>query len=106
MEVTVHSYRNPTGRCDGCQDGPDPGCCDETDVRPANEACPVDSLIGCDTLLGACIRPIGSDCDFTFANFIGFNTNSYDFDSELGTDNPSWTVERDEPWNVSLVYIR
>ena len=104
MEVSVHSYRNPTGRCDECQPGPDPGCCDETSVRPANEECPENST--CDPFLAYCTRPIGGICstdDILLSNMFFLNTNNVNFDlagSLFGLDNPL-VVERNEPWSVS-----
>ena len=55
VEVRVHSYRNPSGRCDRCRvDGnPVPGCCDEPGViRPTTSRCPQT----CDTGFAYCIR--------------------------------------------------
>ena len=104
MEVSIHSYRNPTGRCDGCQPGPDPGCCDETSVRPEGDECPENST--CDPILGYCARPIGGICsteDFLASLTFFHNTNNVNFDlagSLFGLDNPL-VVERTEPWSVS-----
>ena len=41
VEVSIHTYNNPSGRCDECQPGPDPGCCDETSIRLADTPCPL-----------------------------------------------------------------
>ena len=49
VEVTLHSYSNPSGRCDQCQDGSEPGCCDEPFIRPAGQACPSNST--CDPFI-------------------------------------------------------
>ena len=106
MEVNVHSYQNPSGRCAECQDGAEPGCCDETVVRPANETCP--STSACDTLIAYCDVPLGDPpCmpemgDYS-PNFRPNSSTTIDFDAEgtlLGLDQPL-TVEQDEPWIVS-----
>ena len=64
MEVNVHNYVNPVGRCDGCQasNDPGPGCCDEDGVRPANQGCPSSSV--CDSFIAYCSVPLGDPiCD-------------------------------------------
>lgn len=102
MEVTVHSYHNPTGRCGECQPGPEPGCCDETQVRPAGEACPSTSV--CDTLIGYCTTPVGDVCEvFFFSKYYQPDGNELDFDSagSLLGSNSTIIVQREEPWNVS-----
>ena len=86
MEVRAHSYLNPTGRCDECQEdnNPDPGCCDESTIRPRDETCPV----RCDTTMNICLRSVGSTVELTgvtcpTSNINGtglfLNTNSLDF---------------------------
>ena len=67
VEVNVHNYQNPSGRCDGCQAGndPGPGCCDEDFVRPLNQACPSSGPdVICDTFIAYCSVPHGDPtCD-------------------------------------------
>jgi hypothetical protein len=96
--VTLHSYSNPNGRCDKCQEGPEPGCCDETFIREADQACPITSA--CDTLIQHCVEHAnGTMCD-TFT-FYSLDTNSLDVESSShNLDNPV-TVMGEEPWNVS-----
>ncbi len=60
VEITFHSYDNPTGRCAQCQGGSTPGCCDENFVRSSSESCP---SVRCDTGMHVCIRRLSfSDC--------------------------------------------
>ena len=101
VEVTLHSYSNPTGRCDECQDGPEPGCCDEFFVRPAGQACPMSSA--CDTIIQHCVREdTGLMCD-SFTYYSG-DTNSLDIDNSVHSlDNPV-IVRGEEPWDVSYVH--
>ena len=98
VEVTLHSYSNPSGRCDQCQDGSEPGCCDEPFVRPAGQACPSNST--CDSFIRHCVEHVeGTMCD----NFSFFypDTNSRNLDnSDDALDNPV-TVQGEEPWEVS-----
>ena len=103
VEVNVHNYQNPTGRCDECQPGPVPGCCDETVVRPAIEACPSSSA--CDTFMSYCDVPLGDPaCEPEMnTDYYRSDRNSINFDTEgplLGSDFPVM-VERNEPWTVS-----
>ena len=101
--VRAHSYLNPTGRCDECREdnNPDPGCCDESTIRPIDETCP--AAESCDTSMIICFRPVGStieltgvSCQNTNLNITGTtfisNTNSLDFsvgeDSFFGNPNP------------------
>ena len=88
MEVRAHSYLNPTGRCDECRvdNNPDPGCCDESTIRPIDETCPVGGLVGCDTSIDICFRQINSTVELSCESpntLIGttfyFNTNSRNF---------------------------
>ena len=88
VEVRAHSYLNPTGRCDECQEdnNPDPGCCDESTIRPIDETCPVGGLVGCDTSIDICFRPVNSTVELSCESpnsLIGTvfysNTNSRDF---------------------------
>lgn len=102
MEITLHSYSNPTGRCDECQEGPEPGCCDETFIRPAGQACP--STSACDTAIQHCVQHAeGTMCDsFTFYEP---DSNSLNLDTSVhGLDNPV-IVRGDEPWDVSVYSI-
>ena len=107
VEVSIHTYDNPTGRCDECQPGPDPGCCDETSVRPADEPCSISST--CDPIFG--YKHCGIDtrnngyCEGVESTNSKFtiNTNSVDFNStwlDFELDNPV-IVEESAPWNVS-----
>ena len=72
VEVRVHSYLNPTGRCDECREdnNPDPGCCDESTIRPIDETCPV---VRCDTTMIICSRPVNSTVEVTGVNCPGLN---------------------------------
>ena len=108
VEVNVHSYHNPSGRCAECQDGPEPGCCDETFVRPLDQACPNTSL--CDPIMLALYAPpirgtsgfvSTGDAAMTVAIPESFrvNANSIDFDSDQVADF-NHVIEREEPWNV------
>ena len=102
VEVGIHTYDNPTGRCDECQQGPDPGCCDETSTRPADQQCPTSPT--CDTFFRYrhCDKDNGNACEGvqpTFSLF-GPDTNSVDFDNRNFNINPV-IVEENEPWNVS-----
>ena len=66
MEVNVHNYVNPVGRCDGCQAGNNPGCCDEDFVRPASQGCPSTGPAAavCDPFIAYCSVPLGDPtCD-------------------------------------------
>ena len=67
VEVRAHSYLNPTGRCDECREdnNPDPGCCDESTIRPIDETCPV---VRCDTAMTICERPVYSTVELTGVN--------------------------------------
>ena len=60
VEVTAHSYNNPSGRCDECRSSPDsdPRCCDETSDRPLEQQCP---FIRCDTTVKFCFRSLGEN---------------------------------------------
>ena len=103
VEVRVHSYRNPTGRCDGCREenNTDPGCCDELTIRPMDETCPK----SCDTTLVICTTPLESD-GTNYQTFIQASTifidcnDSLEFDSSsFGLSNPALLVE-DKTWEV------
>lgn len=50
VELRVHSYHNPSGRCDQCGEASrtNPWCCDETSPTSPDRLCPNDS---CDTLM-------------------------------------------------------
>ena len=106
VEVRVHSYRNPSGRCDECRvDGNlDPGCCDEPGViRPIAMECPQ----MCDTGIVYCIRPSGQtqECQLNQAvpsRFFLRNTNNLNFgDDILGLPNPIEEFDV-EAWRVSI----
>ena len=112
MEVNVHNYQNPSGRCDGCQEGNIPGCCDEDFVRSVNDGCLIAGPMAavCDPFVAYCSVPLGAptcdpgaSTDGDFSLLFRNNTNSIDFDAEgslLGTELPL-IIEGDEPWNVS-----
>ena len=116
VEVNVHNYVNPTGRCDGCQAGNDPGCCDENDVRPASDGCPTTAPMAavCDPFIAYCSVPLGDPTcdprartDGNFSRLFRSDSNGIDFDAEgslLGTELPL-IIEGDEPWRVSNNYI-
>ena len=108
VEVRVHSYRNPSGRCDECRvDGnPDPGCCDEPGViRPIAMECP--QSMTCDTAFGYCIRPSGEtqECQLQQAvrsTRVTVDDNDRNFgDDFLGLPNPIEESDN-EAWSVSL----
>ena len=110
VDVNVHSYWNPSGRCDECQEGPEPGCCDETEVRPADDPCPITAV--CDTIIFYCAVPLGDHiCAPTsglYSKLYNPNANSLDFDAEgtlIGTELPL-IIEGDEPWRVSNIFAQ
>ena len=111
MEVRVHSYHNPTGRCDECQEDSNsdrPGCCDEErdlDVCSLQETC--------DTSAGLCIRPLGytaTDCTdqeiipgtirVPDTNYLEFELDS--FAGFFGLPNPMSTINFG-PWMVRML---
>ena len=108
VEVRVHSYRNPSGRCDRCRvDGnPDLGCCDEPGViRPIAMECP--QIETCDTGIIYCIRSSGQtqECQpnqLVFSQFFEPNNNSLNFGNGiLGIANPIEEFDV-EAWRVSI----
>ncbi len=108
VEITFHSYDNPTGRCARCQGqsfGSTPGCCNENFVRSSRESCP---SVRCDTGMRICIRRLSlSGCGIfdQIAPEFSFNTNNFIFTSSFfGLDNPSVVVDT-APWRVSLINI-
>ena len=74
MDITAHSYLNPTGRCDECREdnNPDPGCCDESTIRPIDETCPV---VQCDPTIIICFRPVDSTVELTGVSCQNENLN-------------------------------
>ena len=107
VEVTVHSYLNPTGRCDECREdnNPDiPGCCDESTITPLNETCPV----ACDPTTIVCIRPVrstGVHCQLENQQlgahlFRDTNILNFQFITFFGMPNPR-PVTSVEAWEVS-----
>ena len=105
-EVRVHSYRNPSGRCDGCRvaGATIPGCCDEIPIRPITETCPA----LCDTSLDYCIRSLRDTSGVcppdqtVLGQAFGGDRNSFNFrgDSFFGLPNP--IVEFDtQAWRAS-----
>ena len=107
VEVRVHSYRNPSGRCDGCRvpGNPVPGCCDEGFIRSRTLRCPQNET--CDTGIVYCIRSSGQtqECQLNQAvpsRFFGSNTNNLNFgDDILGLPNPIEEFDF-EAWRVSI----
>ena len=100
VDVRVHSYHNPTGRCNECRvdrNSDRPGCCDEErdlDVCSARETC--------DTFANLCIRPLEStvtSCAVTISGrTLMFNTNYIDFESLsdfFGLPNPLLFLNND-----------
>ena len=85
VDVRLHSYLNPTGRCDECRvdrNSDRPGCCDEERDR---DMCSVQET--CDTSADFCIRPLRSIDTSCAANqkrvngtTIEINTNNLDFE--------------------------
>ena len=117
VEVNVHNYQNPSGRCAECQwpwPGRSPGCCDEDFIRPASQGCPGTGPMAavCDPFITYCSVPLGDptcnpNTEGSMSAFFRPDTNSIDFDAEgslLGTELPL-TIEGDEPWRVSNNYI-
>ena len=99
VEVTVSTYRNPSGRCDECQPGLDPGCCDETSIRPADQQCP--SSPTCDPIFNHryCDIDTANACEgaeSTFSRNFAFDANIINVDTNFPL-----IVEKNEPWNVS-----
>ena len=113
VEMNVHNYQNPSGRCDGCQTGNDPGCCDEDFIRPANQGCPStgSGAAVCDPFTTHCSVPLGNPpCDPNTEGIFSVihikDTNFVDFDARgdfFGIQLPL-IVEGEEPWNVSVIY--
>lgn len=110
VEVTVHSYQNPTGRCDGCRQSgiPNPGCCDETFIRPSSMSCEI-AADTCDTTVDYCIRDLRSTAngcqeDQTFFSpFAVEETNAYSISpSFFGVNNPLLIVGHNKSWTVSI----
>jgi hypothetical protein len=81
VEVRFYSYRNPSGRCDGCGNEDIPACCDEDDTRPIGEEC----RGICDTTMIYCIREFGDmtmqcpEGEGLLALYIVSNRNSLNF---------------------------
>ena len=113
MEITVHSYLNPTGRCDECQEdnNTDPGCCDESTIRSIDETCPASE--SCDTGMITCfavdstVELTGVSCQNEILNIAGTqlyrDTNSLDFSllsTFFGRVNPL-VLTSDQAWVVS-----
>ena len=118
VEVRVHSYHNPTGRCDECQEDHSnsdrPGCCDEErdlDVCSLQETC--------DTSADLCIRPLGStatscsDEEIINGTLQVSDTNYLDFESFsgfFGLLNPisatvigPWIVRKLYAWDFNII---
>ena len=105
VEVTVHSFSNPTGRCDGCQSGSTPGCCDESSIRPSFELCP--STSACDPFVQYCFtRFVGGPCgplSTSMFYMMDSNTlNNLEDSSSIFDGNNVLRIARDEPWSVSV----
>lgn len=103
VEVKVHSYRNPSSRCDECRspDNLDPRCCDETSLRPLGDVCPVT----CDTAMGVCVRPLGSTGITCLQMSLGLvffqQTNSLDFADDFFRFTNPWILQSNGVWRVS-----
>ena len=113
VTVTIHSYQNPTGRCDGCRQsvGGVPGCCDEPFIRPLWQDCPITDVT-CDTAVDYCIRSLGSTMDscpegeIVYAPYAVEESNTYSMSYShsrtfFGMDNPLIIVGQNRPWTVS-----
>ncbi len=105
VEITFHSYDNPTGRCAQCQEeslGSDPRCCDEDNFRPLNQSC--SSIETCDPVMRICIRQLSTaSCGILngFDPTPSPDTNSFIFTSSFfGFSNPLLVVDT-LPWEVS-----
>ena len=103
--VRVHSFSNPSGRCDECrssEDDPRPLCCGATSFT---SSCPNAT---CDTSIDYCFRPLGlgqtgPDCPFGLfqPTRFSFDTNNFTFrDDFFGFPNPR-TFTNDRAWMVS-----
>ena len=105
VEITFHSYDNPTGRCAQCQGqlfGSPPGCCDESFVRSSSEICPLET---CDTGMFVCIgQPSFRNCGIfnQFAPRFFPDTNNFEFAPSFFGLNNSLVVVDTRPWRVSL----
>lgn len=113
VEITFHSYSNPSGQCDGCRptEGSNPGCCDniftEVCFEPGSEPRGTDT---CDTSVDYCIREVGStkpgcpEDGLVISQYALENFNDYTFSPFFfGIDNPllvisnmSWVVRVSE----------
>ena len=94
--VSPHTYDNPTGRCDKCQPGPYPGCCDEPTVRPADQQCP--TSLTCDPVFSYRYCDIGNNCEGVQSALFLSDSNSVVFDPDIAGP---VILEKNEPWNVS-----
>ena len=111
VDITLHSYMNPSGRCALCQDQDSSGtslagCCDEDFVRPSSQACP--STSACDPILTWCNTSyIGGLCGpFGVSEKYSANSSSINLEtSNILADN-TLRVMRDEPWAVSLLHSK
>ena len=110
VEVTIHSFDNPTGRCSGCRErgNPHPGCCDESFIRHISQACPM-STDTCDPSVDYCIKAFGStsaecpDSNVVLSEFAVEETNSYSISQQsdfFGLENPLLIMARNQPHNV------
>ena len=116
VEVRVHSYLNPTGRCAGCRtdNNTGPGCCDELLIRSSDESCSLEEDT-CDPTVDYCIRPLGEtgeDCpegQIVLSPSAFEETNNFTFfsftPSFFGVENPLLIVAENTPWTVSYNYI-
>lgn len=111
VEVTFHSYENPTGRCIGCRENGNPGlgCCDESFIRSSTLMCSQDDT--CDTTIDYCIRDLQSMADgcvnqTVFSQFAIQDTNSYFFSPVFfGVDNPLLIEARNKSWNGIQLFL-
>ena len=99
--VGVHSFSNPSGRCEECHSPADTRlrCCDATSFTPS---CPNST---CDTTIDYCFRPLGQlglDCPLGLFQPSSFSpdTNNFTFsDLFFGFPNPR-TFTSVEAWMV------
>ena len=112
VEVTIHSYQNPTGRCDGCRQSgfSNPGCCDESIIRSPSQSCEI-TVNTCDTAVDYCVRDLRSTAtgcpegQTVLSSFAVEETNTYSNSPIFfGLENPILITGQDMPWIVSLTF--
>ena len=116
VEITFHSYLNPSGKCDGCRQTASsaPGCCDNSSALLSEDECfdPNKDPRGidtCDTLFDYCIRALGSTAhgctedQLIHSGYAFENINDYPFSPFfLGVENPL-IVTNTSQWAVSII---